>query len=94
LGPAAALTTDPAEDVLRHGSVDSSTGVAECDAYVAAVERCMVHLSERTRELTRRELEKQKDDFRESALTPQGRMAVKGDCKKMFDGVAHHPACN
>jgi hypothetical protein len=68
-------------------------GVAECDEYVNKYEGCIKKAGGPAAEAAKEAFKAQRDAFKQSAATPEGKAALKASCKSMLDGLATNPMC-
>lgn len=70
-----------------------STGVAECDEYVTKYEACMSKMPVAAKAQMEQAFKAQRDGFRQTAATPEGKTALKTSCKQLVDALASNPTC-
>ncbi len=68
-------------------------GVAECDEYVNKYEACIKKAGGPAAAAAETAFKAQRDAFKQSAATPEGKAALKTSCKSMLDGLATNPMC-
>src|SRR5580693_5121064 len=68
-------------------------GVAECDEYVTKYEGCIKKAGGPAAAAAQEAFKAQRDAFKQSAATPEGKAALKTSCKSMLDGLASNPMC-
>lgn len=68
-------------------------GVAECDEYVTKYEGCIKKAGGPAAAAAESAFKAQRDAFKQSASTPEGKAALKTSCKSMLDGLATNPMC-
>jgi hypothetical protein len=68
-------------------------GVSECDEYVTKYEACIKKAGGPAAAAAEPGLKAQRDAFKQSAATPEGKAALKTSCKSMLDGLATNPMC-
>lgn len=69
-------------------------GVKECDDYVAAFEACIPKLPEAGRETLKKALDSQKEGFKQTAATAEGKSSLVGTCTTLLDNLKKNPDCN
>lgn len=70
-----------------------STGVPECDEYIKKYEGCLSKVPAAGKAAMETAFKAQRDSFKTSASTPEGKTALKATCKQMVDSLAQNPAC-
>jgi hypothetical protein len=70
-----------------------SVGVAECDEYIKKYEGCIKKAGGAAAAAAETAFKAQRDTFKQSASTPEGKAALKGTCKQMLDSLATNPMC-
>jgi hypothetical protein len=70
-----------------------SVGVPECDDYIKKYEGCIKKAGGAAAAAAETAFKAQRDGFKQSASTPEGKAALKGTCKQMLDSLATNPMC-
>ncbi len=70
-----------------------SVGVAECDEYIKKYEGCLSKTPAAAKPALEQAFKAQRDSFKQSASTPEGKAALKTSCKALVDGLASNPNC-
>lgn len=70
-----------------------STGVAECDEYITKYEACLGKMPAAAKGTMEQAFKAQRDSFKASASTPEGKAALKTSCKQLVDALASNPTC-
>jgi hypothetical protein len=68
-------------------------GVKECDDYVAAIEACIPKLPEAGRDTLQKALAAQKEGFKQTAATAEGKSSLVGTCTTLHENLKKNPAC-
>jgi hypothetical protein len=68
-------------------------GVKECDEYFAAFERCLPKLPEDTREALKKAVDAQREGFKRTAQTAEGKTSLVGTCTTALENLRKNPAC-
>lgn len=68
-------------------------GVKECDDYVAAFEACLPKLPEEGRDTLKKALDAQRDGFKQTASTPEGKASLASTCTTLLENLKKNPAC-
>jgi hypothetical protein len=71
----------------------ANTGVQECDDYITKYEACIGKMDPAAKAAAQPAFQAQRDGFKQSASTPEGKSVLKGTCKQLLDGLASNPAC-
>jgi hypothetical protein len=69
------------------------TGVKECDEYVATFERCLPKLPEGAREALKKAVYAQREGFKQTAQTAEGKTSLVGTCTTALENLKKNPAC-
>jgi hypothetical protein len=86
------VTGCPKKDDAGGGGGDS-VGVAECDDYIKKYEACMSKVPAAGKPAMEQAFKTQRDSFKASAATPEGKTALKASCKTLVDSLATNPMC-
>jgi hypothetical protein len=84
---------EPKDDKAGAAASGDKIGVAECDDYVTKYEACIKKAGGPAAAAAEPGLKAQRDAFKQSAATPEGKAALKTSCKSMLDGLATNPMC-
>lgn len=68
-------------------------GVKECDDYIAFFDTCLPKLPEAGRDTLQKALDAQKEGFKQTAATPEGKTSLAGTCATLLDNLKKNPAC-
>lgn len=70
-----------------------ATGVAECDDYFKKYEACLGKVPAVAKPAMEQAFNSAKDAIKANAATPEGKAALKTQCKAMTDALAQNPSC-
>ncbi len=70
-----------------------SVGVAECDDYIKKYEACIGKAAGPAKAAAQQGFDAQRQGFKSGAATPEGKAALKTQCKALVDGLASNPMC-
>ena len=70
-----------------------TTGVAECDEYVARYEACLEKMAGAAGEAPRQALRAQRESLRAAAANVSSKAGLKRTCRELMEGLAQNAAC-
>jgi type IV secretory pathway TrbL component len=70
-----------------------ATGVAECDEYLAKYPACIAKMPAAGKAAAEAGFKVQSDAWKAAAATPEGKAALKANCKATLDALASNPMC-
>ncbi len=77
----------------KAGASGDKIGVAECDDYITKYEACIGKVPAAGKPAMEQAFKAQRDAFKQAASTPEGKAALKTQCKTALDTLAQNPAC-
>jgi hypothetical protein len=91
---AAALVSgcDKKEEGGDKGGDEAASGVKECDAYFAAVEKCMSNAPDESKAAFKQGIDQMKQQLK-TASDDATKQAVAQGCKAAADALASNPSC-
>lgn len=75
------------------GGGADSVGVQECDDYIKKYATCIEKMPAAAKPAAEQGFKAQKDAWKTSAATPEGKAALKTGCKAALDALAGNPMC-
>lgn len=75
------------------GAGGDSVGVQECDDYIKKYATCIDKMPAAAKPAAEQGFKAQKDAWKTSAATPEGKAALKTGCKAALDALAGNPMC-